>query len=114
MCKNVEDCVLKYKSLNEINYIAFGMPSEGYHDELYSYIKLENRFDDFKSGKPTLTYKRDITRKGNVVESVQTPILSQYIRDQIHHPENTKNVRYSNEQLKKSIEEMRKFIKNNM
>lgn len=113
-CENVSDCVLKYKSLNEINYIAFGMPSEGYHDELYSYITLENRFNDFASGKPTLTYKRDITRKGKVVESIKDSILSQYIRDQIHHPENTKNIRYSNEQLKKSIEVMREFIKNNM
>ena len=37
-----------------------------------------------------------------------------YPRDQIHHPENTKNVRFTIEQLKKSIEEMREFIKNNM
>lgn len=113
-CENVSECVLKYKSLNEINYIAFGMPSEGYHDELYSYIMLEERFNDFENGKPTLTYKRNVTRRGTVIEQIQNPILSKYIRDQIHHPENTKNVRFTIEQLKKSIEEMREFIKNNM
>jgi len=75
---------------------------------------LEERFNDFENGKPTLTYKRNVTRRGTVIEQIQNPILSKYIRDQIHHPENTKNVRFTIEQLKKSIEEMREFIKNNM
>ena len=36
--------------------------------------------------------------------------LPTYIRNFIHHPENTQNTRYTFEQLKESIELMRTFI----
>ena len=37
-------------------------------------------------------------------------VLSEYIRHQIHHPENHYNDRYTREQLSESIELMRSFI----
>mgnify|MGYP001624086373 FL=1 len=37
-------------------------------------------------------------------------VLTEYIRHQIHHPENQNNVRYTRDELKKSIDEMRQFI----
>ena len=37
-------------------------------------------------------------------------VLTEYIRHQIHHPENRNNVRYTRDELKKSIDEMRQFI----
>ena len=37
-------------------------------------------------------------------------IVSEYIRHQIHHPENTHNARYTDEQLQASINDMRVFI----
>jgi hypothetical protein len=37
-------------------------------------------------------------------------IVSEYIRHQIHHPENTHNNRFTDEQLQTSINDMRVFI----
>ncbi len=47
----LESRVLPYLSANEINYIAFGLPTEEYHNELYN--EIENNFwnnpgNDFK------------------------------------------------------------------
>ena len=39
-------------------------------------------------------------------------ILSEYIRHQIHHPENTHNVKYTKDKLKESIDLMRDYINN--
>ena len=43
-------------------------------------------------------------------------ILNEYIRNQIHHPENIINRHFTDEELKESIDLMRKFIedKSNM
>ncbi|WP_100614678.1 ATP-binding protein [Confluentibacter citreus] len=103
---NVEKGNLPYPSLNEVNYLAFGESNDEYHNELYGYIESEQTLADYKIGKSTMIYKRQ--RSGNIIE--EQKILSEYIRHQIHHPENVENVRFTNEQLQESIEEMRQFI----
>ena len=100
-------CQLTYPSLNEINYIAFSEISEAYHDELYAYLKYYKLFDAYKAGKPTRLY---IKVQNNAQDTEQQVILSEYIRHQIHHPENQKNPHYTAEELRKSIEMMREFI----
>lgn len=107
---NVEPGQLNYPSLNEVNYVAFNEISEEYHDELYAYIEFQNWKSEFKNGKSTRTYKK-IYKDGTIIN--EQIILAEYIRHQIHHPENTENVRYTREELKESIEQMRVFIKNN-
>ena len=102
-------CQLTYPSLNEINYIAFSEISEAYHDELYAYLKYYKLFDAYKAGKPTRLY---IKVQNNAQDTEQQVILSEYIRHQIHHPENQKNPHYTAEELRKSIEMMREFIAN--
>ena len=52
-------------------------------------------------------YKRQL-KDGRVVD--EQKVLTEYIRHQIHHPENHNNVRYTRDELKKSIDEMRQFI----
>ena len=104
---NVEKGELPYPSLNEVNYLAFGESNDEYHNELYGYIESEQLLSEFKNGKSTMLYKRVI--RGNLRED--QIVLSEYIRHQIHHPENSENERFSNEQLQQSIEEMRNFIK---
>lgn len=99
---------LQYPSLNEINYIAFGEVTEEYHDELYSFIEFQGWKNLYKSGKPTMTYKRQL---GDRVKEEQK-ILTEYIRHQIHHPENHENIRYTRAELKESIDLMRDFIQN--
>lgn len=97
---------LPYPSLNEVNYLAFSEITEEYHNELYGFIDAEGFLNDYRCGKPTMRYKKQ--RKGiPVIESI---VLTDYIRHQIHHPENKLNIRYTFEQLSESINQMRTFI----
>lgn len=106
---NIERSNLPYPSLNEVNYLAFGESNDEYHNELYGFIESEEILTDFKNGKDTILYKK--LWRGQVKE--QQIVLSEYIRHQIHHPENVENVRFTNEQLQESIAEMRTFITDN-
>lgn len=100
--------VLKSSSLSEVSYLAFGDVSEEYHDELYDFIELNNLISEFEKGKPRLEYKR-LEKNGSI--SSRQHVLSTYIRHQIHHATNTLNQRYTLDQLRQSIEEMRNFIR---
>ena len=107
---NVEKADLPYPSLNEVNYLAFDESNEEYHNELYGYIESEQWLDNFKTDKETVRYIR-LKQNGDTQE--EQKILSEYIRHQIHHPENTQNTRFTNDQLQKSIGLMRDFITEN-
>lgn len=98
---------LPYPSLNEVNYLAFSEITEEYHNELYGYIDAEGQLAAYKNGKPLVNYNK-IQRNGNVRQEQIT--LTEYIRHQIHHPENSHNARYTEEQLKQSIQDMREFV----
>ena len=104
---NVERNELPYPSLNEVNFLAFGESNEEYHNELYGYIESEELLADYQNGKETIEYIR-IKRNGDLQE--EQKIVSEYIRHQIHHPENTHNRNYTNEELQQSIKDMREFI----
>ena len=97
---------LPYPSLNEVNFLAFSELTEEYHNELYGFIEAEGQLGSFQSGKPTIQYVKQ--RNGSTRE--EQIILTEYIRHQIHHPENTNNTRYSAQQLDESINLMRTFI----
>jgi predicted ATP-dependent endonuclease of OLD family len=109
---NIERNDLPYPSLNEVNFLAFGEADEEYHNELYGYIELEGKLGDFKSGRETTNYIR-MNRDGSVGNTTNIT-MTEYIRHQIHHPENTLNTRFSHEELQTSIEIMRNFIRENM
>lgn len=105
--ENVLPNCLPYPSLNEVNYSAFSEITEEYHNELYGYIELEGELQNYKNGKPTVSYNK-IMRDGSVrVEQITS---TEYIRHQIHHPENTNNTKYTFIQLSDSINLMRTFI----
>lgn len=104
--------ILPYRSLNEVNYIAFSEISEEYHDELYGHIKEQKWLDDYEKTqeKTRRKYKRESNNKNKGVVT-ENNILSKIIRDQIHHPENKYNsYHFTEDELRTSIEEMRKFI----
>lgn len=105
----VEPGQLSYPSLNEVSYLAFGDATEEYHDELYSYIEYQGWKNMYMRGKPTRMYHRQLP-DGGVRDEQKT--LTEIIRHQIHHPENHLNKRYSQEELRQSIIEMREFIAN--
>lgn len=106
---NIERSNLPYPSLNEVNYLAFGESNDEYHNELYGFIESEEMLGTFKQDKPRMLYRRQL--KNGIRE--EQKVLSEYIRHQIHHPENTDNLRFTNEQLQQSIGEMRTFINDN-
>lgn len=100
---------LPYPSLNEVNYAAFDEITEEYHNELYGFIEGEGYINQYKNGKDTINYIR-LRRDGSTLE--EQKIITEYIRHQIHHPENTHNIRYNSSQLSDSIGQMRVFIQN--
>ena len=108
--QNVARGQLHYASLNEINYMAFSEITEEYHNELYGFIELKGWLKDYKSGKSTIDY---IKLKPNGSKVTQKLTLTEYIRHQIHHPENVENKRFNLSELKRSIEMMREFISMN-
>ncbi len=106
----LEKHVLPIPSLNEINYLAFDEADEEYHNELYGYIDLQDVLKTYISSKPLRNYikinKDGTTRPINIT-------LTEYIRHQIHHPENTHNLKFTFEELQQSIKDMRDFIQAN-
>lgn len=107
-----EKGLLPYLSLNEINYLVFDDVSEAYHDELYSVLEEDDKklLKQFRHKKSRKKYKvkNNETNKIEVWNIIQT----ECIRHQIHHPENTLNERFTQEDLRKSIELMRDFLNN--
>lgn len=99
---------LPYPSLNEVNFAAFGEATFEYHNELYGFIEAEGRLNEYRIGKPCKTYIR-ILHDGSTEQ--QQIVLTEYIRHQIHHPENTHNARFTTQELTESIQAMRAFIR---
>ena len=98
---------LPYPSLNEVNYLAFSEITEEYHNELYGYIEAEGQWNVYKAGKATMPYIKILKNGSTKQEQV---ILSEYIRHQIHHPENTYNAHFTEQQLQTSIQMLRDFV----
>ena len=103
----IQNGLLGYPSLNEVNYTAFGETTEEYHDELWGYIDSNRQLSAYESGKKQIPYI--ILNKDGSMKQIQRT-LTHYIRDVMHHPENTNNRRYTDIELRSSIEEMRNFI----
>lgn len=104
----VQQKELPYPSLNEVNFAAFGEATFEYHNELYGFIEAEGRLNAYRNGRPLKTYVR--VRPNGSTEQQQI-VLTEYIRHQIHHPENIHNTRFTAQELLESIQAMREFIK---
>ena len=104
----VQNNLLIYPSMNEVNYTAFGEVTEEYHDELYGFIKEQEWLSDYEKGKPIRKYIR-VKRDGTTQEEDRT--LTHYIRDVQHHPENKNNSKFTDDELAQSISDMRTYIK---
>lgn len=103
---------LPYPSLNEVNFIAFDAATEEYHDELYGFLKTNNDvYLKYTASQEKMRYVRE-AKNGKIKEEQKS--LTDYIRHQIHHPENKRNVHYTQEQLLDSINCMRSFINDNI
>lgn len=105
--ENVIPSQLPYPSLNEVNYIAFSEISEEYHNELYSLIEGRGLLSAYKQGKTTVQYIKEFHNGSTKPEQITK---TEYIRHQIHHPENTHNIRFTEIDLHNSIKSMRSFL----
>lgn len=104
---NIERANLPYPSLNEVNFLAFNESNDEYHNELYGYIESEGELNNYRATKQTVNYLK-IMRNGNT--RPEQIIMTEYIRHQIHHPENSHNPRHTHQELQQSISDMRDFI----
>lgn len=110
----IEDRVLPYLSANEINFIAFGLPTEEYHNELYEELKIR---DDNSRTAPLNLKDFDLhffqtDKKESAIypyngTANQISIHTQ-LRTQIHHRGTAGKADI--EQIKQSIEKMRGFL----
>lgn len=105
--KSVEPSVLQYPSLNEVNYVAYGEATTEYHDELYGFLEFHQWVQGYKDGKKQVSYIKDGKSQSKTINLTKT----EYIRHQIHHPENTKNQPFTRKDLKDSIDNMRSYIR---
>jgi hypothetical protein len=108
--RNVRASELPYPSLNEVNFSAFDESSVEYHNELYGFIEAEEKIATFRTGQKMMPYSK-LNKDGSTTQ--QQVVLTDYIRHQIHHPENAKNRKFTDQELRQSIKAMRNFIQSN-
>jgi predicted ATP-dependent endonuclease of OLD family len=84
-------------SYSEVNYEVFEIPTNDYHNELYGFLEDTKKL---KLSQIPKTKKWKNEKTGNT-EDVS---VSTYIRHSIHHPENKKNAKFTDAELKESIE----------
>jgi len=120
--KSVEQKILPSPSLNEVNYLAFGDWSWEYHNELYGYLQAkamdenndniqEKHFDPWLQSKGCNNMKSWTRIKKDGTQEPHNVTIQTYIRNYIHHPENTINMTFTNAELKSSIEKMIEIAK---
>ncbi len=107
----IEERVLPFVSANEINFLAFGLATEEYHNELYEELKYQKG-----EGKRIKQFDIDYFQ-GEEREAANSPWMGNpnevsihtYLRNQIHHPRD--NGKPNPTKLLDSIIKMRGFIK---
>jgi AAA15 family ATPase/GTPase len=108
---NIGDFKLTYLSSNEINYLAFGLATEEYHNELYE--ELNYKYYPNESSIKEFDKKFFINDKGESKSSPWKGNLNEvsihtFIRNQIHHRKDNGVPDYND--LKKSITTMRTYL----
>lgn len=94
---NIMRITKKTSTYAEVNYEVFGINNSDYHNELYGFIESES-----KTKLSSLEKNRKWIDSRNNKEKVVS--LSEYIRHSIHHPENSLNKKYTDDELRESIE----------
>lgn len=101
----------------EINYYAFGVVSEEFHNELYGFvqakaIQIDEKYYYPKDFDDYLVVENSLIKKNEEYEHLRSDgttfkyytTLPTKIRNIIHHPENTHNKRFTDKELRDSIE----------
>lgn len=102
-------------SWGEINYKAYDLITEEFHNELYGYaqeLSAVSKIEDFD--KKLLEFDGNIPVKSDYTHTNGNKFsctLCTYIRHQIHHPDNRQNKKYEDNELKQSIDILIKIIR---
>lgn len=114
--KVIDDSINTYSS---VIYNVFNVYTNDYHNELVGWIQDEKQifdspsFNQYLKLNCTETKPTYIEIKKDGSEVTHTDIaLSLYIRHQIHHPENSKNTKFTKDELIKSTDELVKLKAN--
>lgn len=107
----VEERVLPFMSANEVNFLAFGLATEEYHNDLYEELKCQ-KGDDNGIKQFDIGYFQ-----GEKHEAADSPWMGNqnevsihtFIRNQIHHSKD--NGKPDPEKLTGSIKTMREYLK---
>jgi len=128
MIISMKSRLLPYASVNETNYLAFGLPTVEFHDELYGFLHQKyidnatdeqeakkrsylDEFDDYLKTKTTQTRKWT-PEQGWTTKTESDITLQTFIRNKIHHSENKtmQDKNFTDKELRQSIDEMIKII----
>jgi len=110
----IADRLLPFVSANEINFLAFNLPSEEYHNELYEELKVR---DDSSRTQPlnikdfdtTFFQKQKMESPNHPYNGVKNQVsIHTHLRTQIHHRGTAG--RANIEEIKQSIKTMRGFL----
>ena len=115
--KKADRAHLPYVSLNEVNYIAYDAVGIEYMNELYGFLQskaiAENpnngqdvHFENWLVSHGLLHTKQWVRLKNGTPQPPQPATLQTYVRNSIHHPENTLNALFTPQELRLAIEEM--------
>ena len=105
-------------SWGEVCYLAYDLPTTEFHNDLYGTLeetfKLNStgntRQSDFEDWLVAQGHSREIQWQ-HANGNVQSETLLTFVRNRIHHPENSQRPDYTTDQLRESIDRMRKFIR---
>jgi AAA15 family ATPase/GTPase len=103
-------------SWGEINYHAYGLATIEFHNELYGYIQEKTQnfnliaMDSYLEGKGIIKNKSWIKLVDIKPEPPMNVTLPTYIRNSIHHPENTINAKFTKDELNESIQQLLRLL----
>ncbi|HOJ66998.1 MAG TPA: AAA family ATPase, partial [Paludibacteraceae bacterium] len=105
-------------SWGEINYSAYNLPTIEFHNELYGYIQEKQQkytiadIEAYFVSKGIRKSKKWAKIVNGRIQPQEDVTLMTFIRNVIHHPENTNNGSFTLQELRTSTEELIKLIKN--
>ncbi len=103
-------------SWGEINFVAYDLATVEYHNELYGWLQekfslsQENDVEKFLVSKSVAKTKKWSRLKAGTPQPAYDISVCSYVRNSSHHPENQLNPRYSESELRQSIEILRGLI----
>ena len=99
-------------SWGEINYSAYDLPTIEFLNELYGYLQEKQQIytidgiETYFVSKGIGKTKKWIKITNGQAQQPQDITLMSYVRNLIHHPENTQNQIYTQQELRESIEKL--------